>query len=202
MWGPDEGPSRPLSLTEARINAFQLLYRCLCMLGQMFESCCNFQGFRLLIERSTGVLTKTSLIGGASLITFHVQPQEINPLLSRHASVLHKGFLVDAPVTNVLKKVSVVPRLEECERGHYNEAQNAREWNFSGMSPPTIRGLLLKQYRLTVAVYLRSIRRMRRCLTIIPHADFRMLILAARDCHLQSKAAQRLLQQHVVTHHC
>jgi hypothetical protein len=65
-----------------------------------------------------------------------------------------------------------------------------------------VRDSLLKQYRLTVATYLRSIRRMRRRLAIIPHSDFRVLIVAAKDCLMQSKAAQRLLQQHVTTHHC
>ena len=66
----------------------------------------------------------------------------------------------------------------------------------------TVRDSLLKQYRLAVAAYLRSIRKMRRRLAIIPHSDFRVLIVAARDCLMQSKAAQRLLQQHVTTHHC
>jgi hypothetical protein len=66
----------------------------------------------------------------------------------------------------------------------------------------TVRDSLLKQYRLTVAAYLRSVRRMRRHLRLVPHSDFNSLISVARDCLTQSKAAQRLLQRHVATHHC
>jgi len=61
---------------------------------------------------------------------------------------------------------------------------------------------LLKQYRDTVAGYIHIIRRMKKRPVALSQVDFAMLSAEAKDCLAKTKAAQRLLQQHVNKHHC
>jgi hypothetical protein len=61
---------------------------------------------------------------------------------------------------------------------------------------------LLKAYRDTVAGYIRIVKRMKKKPVMLSQADFAALSAEAKSCLAKTKAAQRLLQQHVDKHHC
>ena len=61
---------------------------------------------------------------------------------------------------------------------------------------------LLQEYRDTVAGYIRIVKQMKATSSLSPQVDFATLSDAARDCLMKSKAAQRLLQQHISEHRC
>ena len=60
---------------------------------------------------------------------------------------------------------------------------------------------LLKQYRDTVAGYIRIVKQMKKRPSALSQADFRTLSGEAKDCLAKTKAAQRL-PQHISKHHC
>ena len=62
--------------------------------------------------------------------------------------------------------------------------------------------VLLREYRDTVAGYVRILKQMKTRTSALPQVDFATLSAEAKDCLMKSKAAQRLLQQHISEHHC
>ena len=63
--------------------------------------------------------------------------------------------------------------------------------------------VLLKEYRDMVAGYVRILKQLKRTTSASPQIqDFATLSAEAKDCLEKCKAAQRVLQQHVATHHC
>jgi hypothetical protein len=61
--------------------------------------------------------------------------------------------------------------------------------------------VLLREYRDTVAGYIRILKQMNKRNTALSQVDFMTLSDEANDCLMKSKAAQRTLQ-HVAQHHC
>ena len=66
----------------------------------------------------------------------------------------------------------------------------------------TQKDVLLSEYRDAVAGYIRIVKRMKKQPGALPQSDFATLSAEAKDCLAKSKAAQRVLQQHVSQHHC
>ena len=66
----------------------------------------------------------------------------------------------------------------------------------------TQKDVLLKQYRDAVAGYVRIVKRMKTRKRALSSVDFATLNVEAKDCLAKSKAAQRVLQQHISEHHC
>jgi len=66
----------------------------------------------------------------------------------------------------------------------------------------TQKDVLLKQYRDAVAGYVRIVKRMKARTRALSSVDFATLNAEAKDCLAKSKAAQRVLQQHISEHHC
>jgi hypothetical protein len=61
---------------------------------------------------------------------------------------------------------------------------------------------LLREYRDTVAGYIRIVKQLKTRTSALSEVDFATLSAEAKDCLMKSKAAQRLLQRHISEHHC